>query len=103
MAFPWKTLLGALIEHGPSVVNRVKQVMTDRKHQQQLETEAEKIRNLEMRMINLESESAWQKTQTEDLVRAVTSLRKIVQWLFFTVIILVGMIASWIVFITYRS
>ncbi len=103
MAFPWKTLLGALIEHGPTVVSRVKQAMTDRKQQQQLETEAEKIRNLEMRMINVESESAWQKTRTEDLFRAVTSLRKIVQWLLFAVIVLAGLVASWILLIYYRS
>ncbi|MBN8706337.1 MAG: hypothetical protein J0L62_10730 [Bacteroidetes bacterium] len=103
MIFPWSTVLGLLIQHGPTLVTKVKKVITNK-------TEVNKEASLNERIHRLETVLEQISNRNDELQQEINqireenySLQKIVQWLVFYVVVvsLVGLL--WIIFSIIRS
>lgn len=98
MLFPWKTVLGLLIQHGPTVVSKVKSVMKE-KTEKNIKVEIdERIHRLEAIIDQLNTQNDQLHQEIEQIRKENQNLQKIVQWLIFYVLIVSLVFLFWIIF-----
>jgi len=98
MIFPWQTLLGLLIQHGPTVVSKVKQVITDRTEKKAGADQNDQIHRLEAIVERLNIRNDQLQQDVEQIRQENQNLQKIVQWLVFYVVIVSLVLILWIIF-----
>lgn len=97
MLFPWKTILGLLIQHGPSVVSTVKEVMTKRADTKLEQNTSDRLHRLETTVEKLTLRNEKLELNVEKLQFQTQNLQKILQWLVFYAVVVSLVFLFWII------
>lgn len=103
MLFPWKTILGLLIQHGPTVVSKVKQVITEKSDKKKESELNERIHRLESVIDQISHRNDELQQEVNQIREQNQMLQKMIQWLVFYVVIVSLVFILWVIFSFIRS